>query len=133
MEVSKPDSSSLSNQKCFPYNAENIGLDCIYRQFDRCVRVNRSISFPYNQPQYLCLFFVTGFGLSLSSDRQFYPFTVLDFPLEAEGLADRSRDCDRVSDFQDLLRDSENRNRGCFVRFVALVVQYPLFRCVWLE
>ena len=65
--------------------------------------------------------------------RQFYPFTVLDFPLEAEDLADRSRDCDRVSDFQDLLRDSENRNRGCFVRFVALVVQYPLFRCVWLE
>ena len=62
-----------------------------------------------------------------------YLFTVLDFPLEAEDLADRSRDCDRVSDFQDLLRDSENRNRGCFVRFVALVVQYPLFRCVWLE
>ena len=58
---------------------------------------------------------------------------LLDFPLEAEDLADRSRDCDRVSDFQDLLRDSENRNRGCFVRFVALVVQYPLFRCVWLE
>ena len=58
---------------------------------------------------------------------------LLYFPLEAEDLADRSRDCDRVSDFQDLLRDSENRNRGCFVRFVALVVQYPLFRCVWLE
>lgn len=53
------------------------------------------------------------------------------FRWKQEDLADCSRDCDRVSDFQDLLRDSENRNRGCFVRFVALVVQYPLFRCVW--